>query len=634
HGSFNAVVDFLRSQGVRRYMRGELGVVMPEKSTIALPRVNKTVRPDFPVRYAYEHGHRGDTLWQLWMGFNPAADIQGIAYNFHGISEITKTSGNPLIDGEKPEEYYALFGGKREIGGKQCLSSEKLFEANVKYVRALFDVFDEPMVSVMPSDSYQSLCQCEKCAGKSDTEREHQGRLSNYVWDYVNRIAQEVYKTHPERKIVCLAYGANRLPPTNIEQFSPNVVVSIVQHRRNFAYDPDAFEHTLALRRGFLDLLPGEGPRLLQDDHYRMTFGVPGFYMQSIVKDLRSLKGVSLGDFLDIDNDRDCQGIRHLNKYITGRFWWDADQDLDAMLDEYYEKFYGPARAEMQAFIEYSEANWPGMINNQESIETARRLLAAAQARVEPDSVYGQRVALVAANIKPLTYRANQLARARPDAPLQLMAERSDQAVIFDGKLDDPIWKVGARKFSGRLRDADGSQTRTQTRYIPVWSSDTLYIGIHCQGLPKTVTSQGADEQDQPDIQYDETIDILLETQTHSYYQISVNPAGILTDASYEDGTPEFAWSSNAQVATHIGEDYWSAEFRIPIAGREQREVDPLDGVSGFMPTHAHPWYFNVCLQRGSGEDRQIMSFSPTGDDIHNSDRFGRMVRHHLAQPR
>jgi hypothetical protein len=191
------------------------------------------------------------------------------------------------------------------------------------------------MVSVMPADSYQSLCQCEKCQGKCDSDRPYRGRLSNYVWDYVNRVAKEVYRTHPDRKIVCLAYGANYMPPDNIKEFSPNVVVSIVQHRRYFAYRPEESETVRELRQSYLDLLPGEGPRLLQDDHYRMTTGVPTYYMRSIVEDLRSLKGISIGDFLDIDSDRECKGIRHLNVYVTGRYWWDVDQDLDAMLEEY-----------------------------------------------------------------------------------------------------------------------------------------------------------------------------------------------------------------------------------------------------------------------------------------------------------
>lgn len=47
-GSFNAVCGFLMRLGVRWYLPGELGEVLPATKTIALPKLDETVRPDFP----------------------------------------------------------------------------------------------------------------------------------------------------------------------------------------------------------------------------------------------------------------------------------------------------------------------------------------------------------------------------------------------------------------------------------------------------------------------------------------------------------------------------------------------------------------------------------------------------------
>jgi len=46
-GSMNAVCEFLRGLGVRWYMPGDLGEIVPALKTIALAPVDKTVRPDF-----------------------------------------------------------------------------------------------------------------------------------------------------------------------------------------------------------------------------------------------------------------------------------------------------------------------------------------------------------------------------------------------------------------------------------------------------------------------------------------------------------------------------------------------------------------------------------------------------------
>lgn len=84
-GSFNAVVDFLRGQGCRWYVPHEIGEVVPENKTIPLPQVNKTVKPDFPMRapdqYNRKFGNTGATreevLWQMRLGFHFGYDVVG-----------------------------------------------------------------------------------------------------------------------------------------------------------------------------------------------------------------------------------------------------------------------------------------------------------------------------------------------------------------------------------------------------------------------------------------------------------------------------------------------------------------------------------------------------------------------------
>ena len=646
-GTFNAVTAFLRMQGVRRYMPGELGLVMPEKSSIALPEVDKTVKPDMAVRYAYQHGRRmggedwDEILWQLWMGFNPAGDVMGIGYNMHGINAVTEVRtergvfAHPRADENKPDEYYALFGGQRDIGGNQCLSSEKLFDANVRYIRAVFDILDAPRVSVNPGDSYTSICQCPKCKGKNDPSRPHRGQMSDYVWDYVNRVAKEVYKTHPDRMIGGLAYNNYRLPPKNVEQFSPNVDVSLVQHRRNFNHRPEDLQKRREVRQGFLDLLPGSGRRLMQDDHYRMTRGVPTYYMRAIADDFHSLNGITKGEFLDVERGSGrgpvapVMGVRHLNLYLTGRYWWDNDQPLEPILAEYYDRFFGPASAEMKTFIEWSEQNWHGMTKSKEKIEKARALIKAAQAAVDADSIYGRRIALIAEFMKPLEYRGNQLANQRTNAPVQRIAKYDGQPLTIDGKLDEKFWTGMAGKFGGSLKEVQtGREPAFKTDFKIAYGQHNIYFAIRCQDVPGNPVNNTATKHDQDSIWMGDAVEILLETQVHSYYQLAISPEGALIDLSHEPTGLEFAWESNAQVATHIGDDYWTVEVRLPVAGRDRREVDPFDGLAGFKPSESYPWFFNICRQRTRGEHRLNMAFSPTNEGgFQHPGKFGKLIR-------
>ena len=102
----------------------------------------------------------------------------------------------------------------------------------------------------MPPDGYTAICQCELCEGKDTPERGYRGVLSDYVWDFVNRVAREVRKTHPDKMISNCAYGTYTLPPQNIDKLEPNVQVIIVGGRRPTNDRPEEREEIRKLLLG------------------------------------------------------------------------------------------------------------------------------------------------------------------------------------------------------------------------------------------------------------------------------------------------------------------------------------------------------------------------------------------------
>ena len=106
-------------------------------------------------------------------------------------------------------------------------------------------------------------------------------------------------------------------------------------------------------------------------------------------------------------------------------------------------------------------------------------------------------------------------------------------------------------------------------------------------------------------------MEIELATETHSYYQIAVSPAGAIVDL--DRGAPKgqwFGWDSQAEVATQIADDHWTVEIRIPVT---QDENDPLHQVIGRKPTQSLPWHINICRQRIREDGAEFSAFSPTG---------------------
>lgn len=114
---------------------------------------------------------------------------------------------------------------------------------------------------------------------------------------------------------------------------------------------------------------------------------------------------------------------------------------------------------------------------------------------------------------------------------------------------------------------------------------------------------------------------MLLETESHSYYQIAISPSGAIADLDRSAARNAwFSWDSQAEVATHIADDHWTIEMRLPIT---QDENDPLHQVIGHKPTKSLPWHVNICRQRLREDGQEYSAFSPTSaENFHNVMKF------------
>lgn len=635
-GSFNAVVDFLRSLGCRWYVPHEIGEVIPEVKTIALLQVNKTVNPDFAMRapdqlnrkFAQSGATREEVLWQMRLGLHFGYDVIGTNVG-HGIAQVTGYAA------EEHPDWFALRAGKRDTDfrnhGQPCLSSEGLFEANVRYVRKVFDILDLPAVSVMPPDAFVSMCECDLCKGKNTPDRGWAGQLSDYVWNYVDRVAREAYKTHPDKKITCCAYGSYLLPPTNIDQLSPNLLVGIAQYRIGFN-DAKRKQLFAELRRDWLAKLPEGNKQFWLYEYYRSAGNAnPAYFPRLIAEDMRSLKGICIGEFNDMT--RSMEGIanmavEHINLYVTARCQWDADLDIDALMEDYYTKFYGPAREPMKAFIEHCEQYRATMLKDSAQIDTALSHLNQALAAAPAGSIYRQRIEWIGEYFAPLTALKAQLAQGRPDVPVA-KARSGWGTWVIDGKNDDEPWQ----KFGGghHLVELEtGADPTFATNFHIISTPKQLYIWISCADLEGAPLNIQGTENDSPGIWEGDVVEILLEPPGHSYYQIAINPDGIITDLDRRDnGLTRFntLWSSNAEVATSREDGRWNVEVRIPLAGAGMDGIDPDNGVAGDQPTEDFPWYFNICRQRLRETGTEVSAFSPSdaGRGFHDTERFGKL---------
>jgi len=622
-GSYNAVSAFLQSLGVRSLMAGELGEFVPERKSIALPKLDETVHPDFEIRQFSISGPSEWTRWGMRLGVrNPYALLTA-----HGMSRLaTKAAYDAHPD------WFAMFGGKRRFdpddgGNHLCFSNEELFQETLRCVRAQFDVYDYEGVSVMPSDAYNAICQCPLCEGKLEVERGRSGWLSNHVWDFVNRVAKEIVKTHPQKVIYCCAYGSNMLPPTNIGKLEPNVQVVLVGGRR-----PKSGATQQAEIRAYRESWLPKTDRPIQIyENYPLTSRgayLPIFMARTIGSSINETKGISRGEEIWISPNKELDGKAAFNMfqyYFTAKAYWGGKQhDPGAALDEYCRLMYGPAGDAMKAFFDYCELNWPAMESDKSKADAALAMFDAAKALVDPSSSEARRLALIDDYLRGLRNKSTILAQKRGVVPkLRLIGEADD--IVIDGKLDEPYWQAWSGSGIGRLREVQTGRTPTFGTQVKVgWKDSDLYFAVRCEERPGERPNITATQKGDQAVWYGDVVEFLIETNAHSYYQIAVNPAGAIVD--FDRGADKKSWDSwdsQAEVATQIGDGFWTIEIRLPVT---EDENDPLHLLVGRKPSTSLPWHFNICRQRVRENGAEFSAFSPTGStDFHKLMQFAHL---------
>jgi len=370
-GTLHAVSYFLESLGVRWFMPGELGEVVPRRPTVVVDETDVRREPAFENRHVFFGKLSTDLEGMRWykrVGYGTRT-VVNVNHSFYLLKEFRDTHPH----------YFALIDGRRDFDttcqghGSLCLSNEATVRRMADTARAFFDSHpDVEMFPVMPNDSYGRICECDQCRGQETPSRGEAGRFSDYVWGFVNRVAREVHQTHPDRLIACCSYGHYQSPPSHTGALSPNVAVMLCKQRRNYwdrAYTQAKNADVREWARRVQNIYLWEYYNLPNRAHtyYRHLYswgynllGVPPFFFQATRDDLRFLsqQGVK-GEFIEVDHPR-CPGLVFPSLYVTAKLLWDPGLDVDALLDDYCDRSYGPGAQHMRRFFARAEALWMG----------------------------------------------------------------------------------------------------------------------------------------------------------------------------------------------------------------------------------------------------------------------------------
>ena len=351
-GTSHGVYDVLtRELGVMWGMPDPLFADIPAWSDVEIRAQDRTETPAFGFR-VFSGTERN---WERRQKIDPAGPVlpyYGHGHNLFNILPPSKYADHP--------EYYALYDGKRNVPEKDghthiqpCLTNEEVIRITIATVRKHFDEHPQASTySLCPNDS-DKFCECPSCRALDDTMGEYRGRRmnSNSYFHYVNAVAEEVLKTHPDRYLGTYAYWTTELVPHNVSHLPPNVVVYLTQDSSQ-CFDPE-YE---ARDRQILADWSKVADHLAVYDYYGLSWHTPRYYPGIVARTLPHLPTVNVKGFY-------CETYPHWantapQHYLASRLLWDTSEDPEAILDEWFQRMFREAAPKMKEFYQCLEEGW------------------------------------------------------------------------------------------------------------------------------------------------------------------------------------------------------------------------------------------------------------------------------------
>lgn len=336
-GAQHAVWDLLYRLGYRQFFPGPVWEVVPSSPDLAIT-VDVREKPDYYARRIWYN-------WGLW-GYNrvPYANwcarnrmARGFMLNSgHAYGAIM--SANREAFKEHPE-YRALVGGKRS-GGKFCISNPGLRKLVADYAVAQFKKHpDLDSISMEPSDG-GGHCECEACAKL--------GSISDRALILANEAAQAVNALGLGPKYIGMYACNQHCAPPSI-RVDPHVIVSCTTGFLTGGWTFDRVVRgwqkqgaTIGVYDYFSVIVwDWNRPRAARAAH---PAGVASAIKQRYEMGAR---------FYDCESG-DAWGPYGLGYYVASRVMWDVDQaaHVDAIVDDFLTRAFGPAREPMKAFYD------------------------------------------------------------------------------------------------------------------------------------------------------------------------------------------------------------------------------------------------------------------------------------------
>ena len=365
-GTAFAVYEFLEKVcGCRWFDR--LNRVIPKQSRLEIPELDIRRKPSFEYRsihasYASPNAIGDDPETTLSM----KASYHRIPNPVIGRPRAIHSFYNYCKDWPKDRLYLLAKGpnGRRQAlrgnsGPNFCLThpeaverfTDKLREfidQDRKFCAKYKDVLPPYLYNITQNDSTSYFCCCDKC--QAIVKKHGQSGLLLY---FINQVANNIAKDHPEILIQTAAYAFALEPPIGIKA-APNVVVEIMHTKGNY-YSAVEDDGTVPFR-DYIKAWGKAASKIGIWDYWVFFWDVypaPYHNVHQIKKDLAFYHRNGARTMRIESHGGDTASFFTLKKWLGFKLMDDLNQSDAKLIDEFMKGYYGPAAAEIREFYDY-----------------------------------------------------------------------------------------------------------------------------------------------------------------------------------------------------------------------------------------------------------------------------------------
>ncbi len=332
-----AVAELLRRWGCRWYFPSEFGECIPAQSTLTIGKLDYAYAPPFEIR----------SYWVAWNGeqagreeFKHRNFMNRVNVNAgHAIGAYTKDlvpPGKTVMDVPIAEEAIAAHVAK---------------QIAPDYAKGV------PSISLgMEDGTYKSDSPRDKelQAGLFD-KYFLTPSLTDGFMSFYNKVAEILMKQYPDSptKLGFLAYSNTTIPPQRNRVAAKSLIAYLApididpNHGMDDPRSPPQQEYREIMYR-WAEVMQGRVAIYDYDQGMLVWRDLPNPSHATIRDNFKHYRKAGI---LGVATEsRGAIATVFLNLYLRGQLMWNPDADLDAMLAEFYEKFYGPAAKPMAAY--------------------------------------------------------------------------------------------------------------------------------------------------------------------------------------------------------------------------------------------------------------------------------------------